>query len=255
MAKKVKKKKKKKERKEKNLLDGHAWKTIVLLLFWAQHRSNPPRSAKHADKFNTRDTQPRRSFVVITTLCIYCTRGQSHSLLPFTAVYHHATHTHTHTYTYTQDTNMYVTTRKPHAPPRLVSSPLNLSCFETNTPLFPSCSRLASSPQLRESIQELSEQLSSESHRCCSPCQVENVRVRTGYDVSISRAIIDRSINTYSLQRMPSLSKYNCPVHCRGDTPRNYPRVSLAIPVLKSSISWLCPRKRTSVDIRNTCYA
>lgn len=136
---------------------------------------------------------------------------------------HTRTRIHACTYTYTQDTNMDVTTRKPHAPPRLVSSPLNLSCFETNTPLFPSCSRLASSPQLREPIQQLSEQLSSESHRCYSPCQVENVHVRTGYDVSTSRAIIDRSINTYSLQRMPSLSKYNCPIHCRGGSPRNFP--------------------------------
>lgn len=154
-------------------------KTVVSLLFCAQHRSpnpliTPRRQEKknmetrihtHSHTHNSTQHNPEEASSSETTLCIYCIRGQSHSLPFLRTVYTQAeTYTHTHTH-------IHGNTRR-HTLPRLVFWPLKsfllsfmlhtYTPFETNTPLFPSCSRLARSP-LREPSREPCEQLSSES--------------------------------------------------------------------------------------------
>lgn len=149
-------------------------KTIVSLLFCAQHHvhheslnhATQTRKKKHGNTYthtHTYNTTPKK-LLVVRPLCVFivfedkvipshfyvlCTRRQRH------------THTHTYTREHAQ-----------HTLPRLVFWPLKsfllsfmlhtYTPFETNTPLFPSCSRLARSP-LREPSREPCEQLSSES--------------------------------------------------------------------------------------------
>ena len=98
----------------------------------------PPRSAKHADKFNTRNTQPRRSFVV-KPLCVFIVLEDKVipcSLLPLCITTQHThIHTDTHTHTYTRDTSIDVATRKPHAPPSTRFSTLESVLLRNQHPL------------------------------------------------------------------------------------------------------------------------
>lgn len=151
-------------------------KTIVSLLFCAQHHVHHE-SLNHATQTRKKKNMetrihththiqhnPEEASSSETTLCIYCIRGQSHSL-PFLRTVYTQAETYTHTHTHTRE-------HAQHTLPRLVFWPLKsfllsfmlhtYTPFETNTPLFPSCSRLARSP-LREPSREPCEQLSSES--------------------------------------------------------------------------------------------
>lgn len=140
-------------------------KTVVSLLFCAQHRSpnpliTPLRQEKkkntythtHAHTYtHIQNNNPEEASSSETTLCIYCIRGQSHSLPFLRTVYTQAetriyTHTCTHGNVYTHG----------HTLPRLVFWPLKsfllsfmlhtYTPFETNTPLFPSCSQISQIP-------------------------------------------------------------------------------------------------------------
>lgn len=92
-------------------------KTVVSLLFCAQHRSpnpliTPRRQEKknmetrihtHSHTHNPTQHNPEEASSSETTLCIYCIRGQSHSLPFLRTVYTQAeTYTHIHTYTGTR---------------------------------------------------------------------------------------------------------------------------------------------------------
>lgn len=170
-----------------------------------------------------------------TTLCIYCTRGQSHSLPFLRCVSQSATHiTHTNIHVHHAPSTRFLTLES------FLLSPID-NLYETNIPLFPSCSILAS-PRL-----ESNPAMWTVVHPYRRSRVQAYIYVYTGCDFSISQAIIHRS-NRYRLfSKSPSSSKYNCPFH-----------VQVSQRVLSqslSSIPWICPRKRTSVDIRNTCYA
>lgn len=73
-----------------------------------------------------------------TTLCIYCTRGQSHSLPFLRCVSQSATHiTHTNIHVHHAPSTRFLTLES------FLLSPID-NLYETNIPLFPSCSILAS---------------------------------------------------------------------------------------------------------------
>lgn len=88
-------------------------KTVVSLLFCAQHRSpnpliTPRRQEKknmetrihtHSHTHNPTQHNPEEASSSETTLCIYCIRGQSHSLPFLRTVYTQAEHTHIYTHT------------------------------------------------------------------------------------------------------------------------------------------------------------
>lgn len=89
-------------------------KTIVSLLFCAQHHVHHE-SLNHATQTRKKKTwkhvyththiqhNPEEASSSETTLCIYCIRGQSHSLPFLRTVYTQAeTHTHTHIHTGTR---------------------------------------------------------------------------------------------------------------------------------------------------------
>ena len=150
-------------------------KTIVSLLFCAQHHVHHE-SLNHATQTrkkktwkhvyihtHTYNTTPKK-LLVVRPLCVFIVFEDK--VIPshfYVLCIRRQRHTHTHTYT---------REHAQHTLPRLVFWPLKsfllsfmlhtYTPFETNTPLFPSCSRLARSP-LREPSREPCEQLSSES--------------------------------------------------------------------------------------------
>lgn len=157
-------------------------KTVVSLLFCAQHRSpNPLITPRRQEKKNmetrmhtyahththTHNTTTPKKLLVVRPLCVFIVFEDkvipSHFYVPCTR--RQSIHIHTHTHRYTRHAQT-------HAPStRFLTLEILLAViyathihntFETNTPLFPSCSRLARSP-LREPSREPCEQLSSES--------------------------------------------------------------------------------------------
>lgn len=161
---------------KKELLDGHAENRCLATFLCAApfteslNHTTQTRKKKtwkhvytHTHTHTIQHNTTPKKLLVVRPLCVFivfedkvipshfyvlCTRRQRH------------THTHIHGNT------------RRHTLPRLVFWPLKsfllsfmlhtYTPFETNTPLFPSCSRLARSP-LREPSREPCEQLSSES--------------------------------------------------------------------------------------------
>lgn len=152
---------------KKELLDGHAKNRCLATFLCAapfteslNHATQTRKEKKHLSHTHTRThththiyktTTPKKLLGSETTLCIYCIRGQSHSLPFLRTVYTQAetriyTHTCTHGNVYTHG----------HTLPRLVFWPLKsfllsfmlhtYTPFETNTPLFPSCSQISQIP-------------------------------------------------------------------------------------------------------------
>lgn len=169
-----------------------------------------------------------------TTLCIYCTRGQSHSLPFLRCVSQSATHiTHTNIHVHHAPSTRFLTLES------FLLSPID-NLYETNIPLFPSCSilaspRLESNPAMWTVVHPYRRSHVKRTFTCTLAAIFPYLKLLS----------TDRCYRLFS--KSPSSSKYNCPFH-----------VQVSQRVLSqslSSIPWICPRKRTSVDIRNTCYA
>lgn len=248
------------------MLDGYAWKTIVSLLFWAQHRSNPPRSAKHADKFNTRNTQPRRS-VVVKLLCVFIVLEDKVipcSLLPLCITMQHThthiftqhTHTHTHTDTHvTRDTSIDVATRNHTLPLDSFFHPW--ICLASKP--TPPCFLPATDYPVPLSLENQSSSLANIYHPRTIIVVVALVKWKM---FTCALATMFPYLELSSTDRSTLILFSECLV-CPSIIVLS-PTVGEALPETPPSFSRNpCPQvlnildisPRTSVDIRNTCYA